>query len=90
MNAIVSSLFHILCFPHEGRQVKIDQLDYSLGDSRATSASTVTLMDNPRQPIENLGVGMYSSLMGIFDLPPPTARIHAISSSKGPSWKEFF
>jgi len=24
MDAIVSSLFHILCFPHEGRIVKID------------------------------------------------------------------
>ena len=28
---------------------------------------------------------MYSSLMGVFDLPPPTARIDEISSSKEPS-----
>lgn len=48
MDAIVSSLFHILCFPHEGRIVKIDQLDYSPGDSRATSNSTIPLVDNPR------------------------------------------
>ena len=33
---------------------------------------------------------MYSSLMGMFNLPPPTARINAISSSRGPSRKEFF
>ena len=69
MDAIVSSLFCILCFPHEGRIVKIDQLDYSLGDSHATLDSTVPLVDNPHQPIKNLGVGMYSLLMGIFDLP---------------------
>ena len=89
MDAIVSSLFRILCFPHEGRIVKIDQLDYSPSDSCATSDSTVPLVDNPRQPIENLGVGMYSSLMGVFDLPPPTARIDTISSSKEPLQKEF-
>ena len=90
MDAIVSSLFRILCFPHEGRIVKIDQLDYSLGESHTTSDSTIPLVDNPRQPIENLGVWMYSSLMGIFDLPAPIARINAISSSRGTSWKEFF
>ncbi len=90
MDAIVSSLFHILYFPHERRIVKIHQLDYSPGDSHATSDSTVPLVDNPHQPIENSGVGMYSSLMGIFDLLIPTTRINAISSSKGPYQKEFF
>ena len=33
---------------------------------------------------------MYSSLISIFDLLPATTRINAISSSKGPSRKEFF
>lgn len=87
MDSIVSSLFCILCFPHEGRIVKIDQLDYFRGDYRATLDSTIPLVDNPCQPIENLGFGMYSSLMGIFDLPPPTTRINAISSSKRSSQK---
>lgn len=32
---------------------------------------------------------MYSSLMGVFDIPPPTAKIDTISSSKEPLWKEF-
>lgn len=90
MDAIVSSLFHILYFPHEGRIVKVDQLDYSPGDSYAILDSTVPLVDKPRQPIKNLGVGMYSSLMGIFDLPTPIARINVISSSKESSQEEFF
>ena len=58
MEAIVSSLFRILCFPHKGRIVKIDQLDYSPGDSHTTSDSTVPLVHNPRQPIKNLRVGL--------------------------------
>ena len=65
-------------------------MDYSLGDSHASSDSTIPLVENPKQPIENLGVGMNSSLMGIFDLPTPSARINAISSSRGPSRREFF
>ena len=40
MDSIVSSLFHILCFPHEGRIVRVDQLDYSPGDSHKTLDST--------------------------------------------------
>lgn len=31
---------------------------------------------------------MYSSLMGTFDFPPPTARIDTISSSRDPLWRE--
>lgn len=54
MDAIDSSLFCILCFPHEGRIVKVDQMDYSPGDSYASSHSTVSLVENPMQPIKNL------------------------------------
>ena len=64
-------------------------MDYSPVDPQATLDSPVPLVDNPRPPTENLGVGMYSSLMGTFDLPPPMARIDTISSSKDPLWKEF-
>ena len=47
-------------------------------------------MDNPHPPIDNLGVGMYSSLMGTFDFPSPIARINFVSSSKESSREEFF
>ena len=65
-------------------------MDYSPGESNASSESIIPLVNNPKQPIENLGVGMYSSLMGTFDLPAPSAIINAISSSKAPSRREFF
>ena len=29
MDVVVSTLFHVICFPHEGKIVKVDQLDYS-------------------------------------------------------------
>ncbi len=61
--------------PHEGRIFKVYPLDYSPVDPHATLDSPIPLVDNPRQPIENLGVGMYSSLMGTFDLPTPIARL---------------
>jgi len=48
------------------------------------------LVDNPHPPTENLGVGMYSSLMGTFDFPSPIARINGVSSSKESPRKEFF
>jgi len=47
MDAIVSSLFCILFFSHKGRIVKVDQMDYSLGDSHAYSKSIVSLVNNP-------------------------------------------
>ena len=51
MDVIVSTLFHVICFPYEGKFVKVDQLDYSLVDTCATSDSTVPLVDNPYQLI---------------------------------------
>lgn len=85
MDAIVSSLFYILCFPHEGRIIRVDYLHYSPCDSHATLDSIVPLVENPHNPIENLGVGMYSFLMGIFNLHASTAIINVISSSRRPS-----
>ena len=90
MDTVISTLFRVICFPYEGKIVKVDQLDYAPVDPKATSDSTVPLVDNPRPPTENLGVGMYSSLMGTFEFPSPIAKINAISSSKESSREEFF
>ena len=90
MDAITSSLFRIICFPHEWRIIIVDQLDYSPIDLNASTDSTILTLDNAKSPVENLGVGMYSSLMGTFDIPPPTIHINAISSSRAPIRREFF
>ena len=90
MDVIFLTLFHVICFPHEGKIIKVDQLDYCPVDPQATSDSTVPLVDNPHPPTENLGVGMYSSLMGTFEFPSPITRIHAVSSSKESPREGFF
>ena len=82
MDAIACSLFRIIFFPHEGRIVTVDQLDCSPVDPNASTDSTIPLVDNAKLPVENLGVGMYFSLMGNFDIPPPSIHINEISSSR--------
>ena len=82
MDVIVSTLFRVIFFPQEGKIIKVDQMDYCLVDPQASSDSTIPLVDNPCPSTENLGVGMYSSLMGTFDFSSPFAKINAISSSK--------
>ena len=74
MDAIASSLFHIVCFPHEGRIVTVDQLDFSPVYPNASSDSTIPLVKDTKPLVENLWVGMYTSLMGTFDLPPPSVQ----------------
>ena len=75
MDVIASSLFRILCFPHEGRIVTVDQMNYSPIDPNASSNSTIPLVNDTKKPVENLGVQIYTSLMGTFDLLPPSVFI---------------
>ena len=90
MDAIASSLFCVLCLPHEGRIVTVDQIDYYPIDPNASFESNVPLVNDAKRPVENLGVGMYTSLMVTFDLPPPSIHINAISSSRAPTLRKFF
>lgn len=48
-------------------------MHYYSSESNASSESIIPLVNNPKQPIENLGVGMYSYLMGTFDFVAPIA-----------------
>ena len=58
-------------FPHEGKLVTIDQLSYTRKGRMETSYSNVPLIDQVSLANEILGVGMYTSLMGTFDMPTP-------------------
>jgi hypothetical protein len=59
--------------------VTIDQLSFSRPDP-ALGASTVPMVDNPQAGVVNVGVGLYPSLMGTFDYPPPHSDAKFISS----------
>ena len=58
-------------FPHQGKLVTIDQLSFTRKGRLETNESTVPLVDQVKPAKESLGVGMYSSLMGTFDIPAP-------------------
>jgi hypothetical protein len=70
MRAVVSTLFRVLRFPHQGRVVTVDQLAFFNADTRT---GNVPFIENTPPGYENVGVGLLkdSSLMGTFPKPPP-------------------
>ena len=56
-------------FLHEGKLVTVDQLSFTWKGHMETNESTVPLVDQVKPTSESLVVGMYSSLMGTFDIP---------------------
>jgi hypothetical protein len=88
MSTVVSTLFHVICFPHQGKIVTIDQLPFFSFDS---CTSNVPFIAKTPPGYENVDVGILkdSSLMGTFPIPPPdvppppVASINMISTGVG-------
>jgi hypothetical protein len=88
MCAVVSTLFCVIRFPHQGKFVTVDQLAFFNSDSRT---SNVPFIAKTPPGYENVGVGLLkdSSLMGTFPIPPPdiptpfVASINMISTTVG-------
>jgi hypothetical protein len=78
MQAVVTTVFWVFLFPHEDQIVTIDQLSFSRPDP-SLGVSTVPMIDNPQLGIVNIGVGLFPSLMGTFDYPPPQGNVKFIS-----------
>jgi hypothetical protein len=86
MRAVVSTLFCIVCFPHQGKVVTVDQLAFFNSDTRTNN---VPFIAKTPPGYENVGVGLLkdSTLMGTFPIPPPdvppplVASINMISTS---------
>ena len=72
MTAITSSVFRILQFPHQGKIVTVDQIDYGTHNLHDFAVNSVPFLGSSLG-YESVGVGLLkdSSLMGIFPLPPP-------------------
>jgi hypothetical protein len=75
MQAMLTTVFWVLLFPHEGQIVTIDQLSFSHPDP-SLGVSTVPMIDNPQPDIVNIGLGLCPPLMGTFDYPPSTDNVH--------------
>jgi hypothetical protein len=88
IRTIVSTLFFVIHFPHQGKFVTVDQLTFFSSDSRT---SNVPFIAKTPHGYENVGVGLLkdSSLMGTFLIPPPDgpppffASINMISTTVG-------
>jgi hypothetical protein len=70
MRAVMSTLFCVLRFPHQGKVVTVDQLAFFNVDAHM---GNVPFIANTPPGYENVGVGLLkdSSLMGTFPIPPP-------------------
>jgi hypothetical protein len=79
MRVVVSTLFHVVRFPHQGKVFTIDQLAFFNFDTRTDNIPFIA-----KTPLgyENVGVGLLkdSSLMGTFPIPPPDVPRSSVAS----------
>jgi hypothetical protein len=68
--AVVSTLFCVMHFPHQGKVVTVDQLAFFHSNAHTDN---IPFIAKPPPRYENIGVGLLkdSSLMGTFPIPPP-------------------
>jgi hypothetical protein len=81
MTVIALLVFRCVQFPHQGKIVTVDQLDFCMTDSRAPATNNIPFLGDHKITYENIGVGLLkdSSLMGTFPTPlPPTTHHIAI------------
>jgi hypothetical protein len=81
LSLIASSVFRCVQFPHQGKIVTLDQLDFCTTDAPSPATKNIPLLGDHKITYESFGVGLlkYSSLMGTFPTPlPPTTHHIAI------------
>jgi hypothetical protein len=83
MTTIASSMFRRVQFPHQGKIVTIDQLDFCTPDARIPATNNIPFRGDHSVTYESIGVGLLkdSSLMGTFPtpLPPIVHHIFAVN-----------
>ena len=73
MEIVPSSYFKCIKFPHEGKLVTIDQLSFYNAPNESRTA--IPLVDNSTLACENMGISLYSSLMGSFNIFAPILSV---------------
>jgi hypothetical protein len=83
MVVIASSVFRCVQFPHQGKIVTINQLDYCTPDSHTPATNNIPFLGDHKITYESVGVGLLkdSTLMGTFLalIPPTTQHISTIN-----------
>jgi hypothetical protein len=79
MHTVVSTLFSVVHFPHQGKVVTVDQLTSFNSDTRT---SNIPFIAKTPHGYENVGVGLLkdSSLIGTFPIPPLDVPCLSIAS----------
>jgi hypothetical protein len=77
MIVVVSLVFRVIKFPHEGQIVTIDQLSFCRPNPATETGPSVSLVGNSMQASESIGVGLYPTLMGTFHLSTPVSFIES-------------
>jgi hypothetical protein len=78
INFIASSMFRFVQFPHQGKIVTVDQLDFCMTDAYAPTTNNIPFLGDHTITYESIGVGLlkYSSLIGTFTTPLPSNTQH--------------
>jgi hypothetical protein len=80
MNVIILFVFHTLYFPHDGKIIMVNQLSFAYASPSASVGLSILVFDNSQLETKNIGVRMYSSIMGTFDFMAPIHHLYAMSS----------
>jgi hypothetical protein len=78
MTVIASLVFRYVQFPHQGKIVTIDELDFCASDARIPATNNIPFLGDHPVTYESIGVGLLkdSSLMGTFPTPLPPIAHH--------------
>ena len=69
IEVVVSSIYKVIKFPHQGKIMSIDQLSFSRRDPMQFK-SNIPIVSNFVKDLLNVVVDLYPSLMGTLTLPP--------------------
>lgn len=86
MKAVASTIFWFLSFPHQGKIITVNQLDFCTPDLRPQANSSVPLISDSLSTAQSIGTCLFKDpcLVGVFPLSaldiPKIAPVHMISS----------
>ena len=75
MQVVTSSLFHVVFFPLDRKVVTFNQISFDNSSWKASSGTSIPVIDHSQPKTENIGVVLYPSLMGTFSCATPILMI---------------
>jgi hypothetical protein len=79
MKVVASTVFRFLSFPHQGKIITVNQLDFCMPNLRTQANSSMPLINDSISTTQSIGTGLFKHpcLMGVFPLPAPDLFIVA-------------